>query len=178
METPLLSTPLDYDLCEVVKGIFENMLQLPVTAECGPSQAADDCCTAIVNFKGSWVGLVALYCETDEARRLARRFLALSEDELPDQLVADVIGEIVNMIAGNLKSVFANDLRLSIAQVTHGASNIILPFQPVIRHEACFESIEGRFQVAIFAIPSEPRRPWPERPAIPVNSCDDRDQRG
>ena len=163
MEMPLLSTPLDYDLREVVQGIFENMLQLPVTAEYQSSLAVDDCLSAIVRFAGSWKGQIELCCQFGVARRLARRFLALSDDEVSDRLIADVIGEIVNMIAGNLKSVFANDLRLSLAEVTRGALNT-LTFQPVIHHEARFQSAEGNFQVAVFAVPSEPRRPWPERP--------------
>jgi CheY-specific phosphatase CheX len=165
MELPLLSTPLDYDLREVVQGIFENMLNLSLTVEEAPSTLAGELITAVLKFKGSWTGVVTLSCGIDQARRLAGRFLALSADQLCDQLVSDVVGEIANMIAGNLKSVFANDIRLSLAQVTRGHSRFEPPFEPVIRHECAFQSAEGVFHVCVFAIIGEPRVPYGSRDA-------------
>jgi chemotaxis protein CheX len=161
MESPLLSSPLAYDIREVVRGIFENMLHLSLTAECRPSDISGECVVATLDFSGSWAGRVSLRCEMDQARRLAARFLELPVEELPDRLVADVLGEIVNMIAGNLKSVFATDIRLALAHVTPGSSETGLSFVPAIKQEAFFASTEGPFQVSVAATAGQQREAWP-----------------
>ena len=160
MNAPLTYPSLDHDLREVVEAIFDSMLHLPLTTEDRPPVTPANCLNAVIPFKGSWNGVVALRCGAGQGRQLAARFLSLPPEELAETLICDTLGELANMIAGNLKSVFARDIRLSPAAVTCSPQEIELPVPATIEERCCFQSAEGPFCVAVLAAPGEPRLPW------------------
>ncbi len=95
-------------------------------AEHGPLQVGTDPdfapdWSASVTVKGEWNGVVALEMSTSGAQQLTRSMLALdSAAELVDGDLVDAIGEMVNMIGGNVKSLVRGPCRLSLPLVTAG----------------------------------------------------------
>lgn len=66
-----------------------------------------------------------------------------------DDMVRDVIGELANMIGGNLKCVLAGGLRLSMPSVVDGPDHSLRVCRAGIRERLVFECVEGEFSVAV-----------------------------
>jgi len=54
---------------------------------------------------GDWNGAILLECDRRQACQFAGRFLSLDPSDTVDDVVRDVLGELVNMIGGNMKCV-------------------------------------------------------------------------
>jgi chemotaxis protein CheX len=59
--------------------------------------------TAMVGLAGQLCGVLSVRCEAQAARRMTSRMLSVGEEQSGTQ-VADALGEICNMIAGNFKN--------------------------------------------------------------------------
>jgi chemotaxis protein CheX len=109
------------ELEQTIASIFETMMSLKVRAvehlwSSGPRRVI-----ASVHFTGSWCGVVILEVSEPQACFLAGRFLMMDTPEALDDEVRDVLGELANMIGGNLKSAIAPDATLSIPEVMDGS---------------------------------------------------------
>ncbi len=62
--------------------------------------------TAMLGLGGDIRGMLAVHCPATVALAITSNFLGMDSDELNED-VKDAIGEIANMIAGNLKIAFA-----------------------------------------------------------------------
>ena len=68
---------------------------------------------AWVAITGPWEGNVLVTCTWAQARNVAAAFLAMEVDEVPDEDVADVVGEMANIVGGNVKSMLPPGCALS-----------------------------------------------------------------
>ena len=74
-----------------------------------------------VSVTGGWQGTVTVELGARAAADLTARMLALPEDEpAADADVADAVGELVNMIGGNVKSLMPGPSVLSLPAVAAG----------------------------------------------------------
>jgi CheY-specific phosphatase CheX len=85
--------------------------------------------TAALHLAGDWCGAVLLECDRWQACQFAGRFLAMGspQGDAPaavDDVVRDVLGELANMIGGNLKCVLTRGTRLSMPSVVDGDYNL------------------------------------------------------
>jgi chemotaxis protein CheX len=108
------------EINQIVSETFETMLATQVVTS-APAEIADHVLTALVTFAGDdWKGVLALECGSAPAVGFARRFL---QDETIAELNSDVcdsLGELGNIIAGNLKSVLAPGLSLGTPSLVDG----------------------------------------------------------
>lgn len=86
--------------------------------------------SAVVTVSGGWQGVVTVELDDAAARRLTALMLAIPDGtEVGDADVADAVGELVNMIGGNLKSLMPGPSVLSLPSVAAGravfASDVI-----------------------------------------------------
>ena len=70
-----------------------------------------------VSITGSWHGHVVYASSTAAARRAAAAFLAMEVDEVSSEDVSDVLGEMVNIVGGNVKAMLPPGCFLSLPQV-------------------------------------------------------------
>ncbi len=110
----------------VTMEVFSTMLCLDVTAgETFAEVHASDGAEGVMSFiglAGRCTGAGSLRCSSEAACKLASAFL-MSEFEAVDGDVLDAIGELTNMIVGNLKTHLEDKLgaiSLSIPTVIHG----------------------------------------------------------
>jgi chemotaxis protein CheX len=82
-----------------------------------------DVTVGCVTVTGEWQGSVLLACPAQLARMAASAMFDLPAEQLDDEQVADALGELTNMIGGNLKSLIPGPSRLSMPTVTVGASS-------------------------------------------------------
>jgi len=77
---------------------------------------------ASVTIKGAWEGMVALELTRTGAQSLTRALLGLDPDadDVDDADLVDAIGELVNMVGGNVKGLVPGPSRLSLPLVAAG----------------------------------------------------------
>lgn len=78
--------------------------------------------SAVVGFGGKISGFVALHLSPKSACTLATSLLGMDFEEM-DEMVADAMGEIVNMLAGGLKKSISQDedlFKISIPSIVYG----------------------------------------------------------
>jgi chemotaxis protein CheX len=111
----------------VTTDVFITMLNLSITAEevqTEPSVAAapSSGVVSLIGMAGAWVGTGSLACTVSLACRLSSQFLGSACESMNEE-VLDTIGEITNMIVGNVKTAIeekAGPMGLSTPTVIYG----------------------------------------------------------
>lgn len=111
------------ELTKIVQNVFETMMGLEVAAVDAPWFHHPERLTAAVQLSGAWSGAVLLECDRTLACRLAAAFLSMPEPDEVDDMVRDVVGELTNMIGGNLKCALSDGIQLSTPVVVDGSSH-------------------------------------------------------
>ena len=95
------------ELAQIVECVFRTMVRLEVSESDQPWIPDGDRLTATIHLAGDWKGALALECGCKQACAFAARFLSMEKPEAVNDVVRDVLGELANMIGGNLKCVLA-----------------------------------------------------------------------
>ena len=121
----------DLDLKEFtdnsVNNVFNTMLSMELKQFEADSQVevGDSRIVGSVSFAGKAVGTVRIHVTTDFAKIITCAMLDMELDEVEDEEVTDVIGELSNMVGGNLKSRFCDSgltCAISIPSITKGSN--------------------------------------------------------
>ena len=110
------------DLSSIVVDVFRTMLNMEVEPKGHGQPHSEGSITAAVHFVGEWKGAVLLRITSEQACTLAARFIPVRSPAQFDDDVRDAIGELANMIAGNLKSVLPPGVALSMPSVLEGSN--------------------------------------------------------
>jgi chemotaxis protein CheX len=86
---------------------------------------AGDVTVGRVAVTGRWQGWVLLACPTRLARAAAAAMFDLPAEKLTDDEVADAVGELTNMIGGNIKGLLPGPSHLSMPAVTVGTTSSV-----------------------------------------------------
>jgi len=132
---------------EIITGtrdVFSTMLMVDLACDHILEDASCDIqsnLTSMIGLGGGLRGLLAIHCPASVAKNITGTFLGMDVDELNDD-VKDAIGEIANMVAGNLKVSYARiDTNIELAIPTSivgesfhvsgiaDARRIIIPFK-------------------------------------------------
>jgi chemotaxis protein CheX len=107
------------DLAEMVEQVWESYLDpegvsplIPTYDENQSSEVHSSC-----SITGSWTGHVVFASSTAAARRAAAAFLAMEAEEVSQDDVSDVLGELANIVGGNVKAMLPTGALLSLPQV-------------------------------------------------------------
>ena len=142
------------DLDTVVCSVFATMMGLEVWPGDEPCPATAGMLTGAVYLTGQWAGAACIHCEPQQAREFAARFLGIPPPDAIDNDVRDVIGELANMIAGNLKCTLAPGIRVSIPSVTDGADYSLRVCGARVMCRASFRTDDGPFWITLVDSPS------------------------
>lgn len=85
-----------------VEEVFEIMLGCRVKPAAESEHKAHGEFTAMVGLAGALCGVLTVSCDAETARQVAKRMLGDTADS--EDQVADALGEICNMVAGNFES--------------------------------------------------------------------------
>ena len=113
-------TAIDDDIKDVARTIWATLFELPLedgdAAQLGPESTVTSC----VQINGAWHGAVVLQCPLTLARTLtAAMFQADTAPELDE--VHDALGELANMLGGNVKALLPGPSRISLPAVAVGS---------------------------------------------------------
>jgi chemotaxis protein CheX len=108
------------DLAQIVVSVFQTMLNLELVPADMPWDTRPDTLTAAIYFAGTWQGAVLLECNRTQAFEFTHRLMAIDSPASINDDVRDTMGELANMLAGNLKSVLPSGIGLSMPSVVEG----------------------------------------------------------
>jgi chemotaxis protein CheX len=135
--------PTDEQIAGITHDVWNSFTGKAVRS--APEQMAldgGDVAVARVAVTGAWRGSVLLACPTDLARTAASAMFNRPAERLTDDEVADALGELTNMIGGNIKSLLPGPSRLSLPSVTVGASSTV-PMPGAVLVNSVFLACEG-----------------------------------
>jgi chemotaxis protein CheX len=111
---------LQADIIEIAQSIWETMFALPLEAGSGGILGTDPAMTGAVHIDGAWEGAVMLQCPQALASRLTSVLFQADGTPATDD-VRDAMGELTNMLAGNVKALLPEPSRISLPTVAFGA---------------------------------------------------------
>ncbi len=104
---------------QIVEHVFQTMLAMEVKATDVPVPKGD-LITAVISLSGAWKGAVLVECGLPEAFLFTSRMTGIDLPSALNDDVRDALGELANMVGGNLKSVLPGGVGLSLPTVVWG----------------------------------------------------------
>lgn len=109
----------DEELNQLVENVWQTLMgSAPSSFVPGPlPPGSADWMTGSVRISGEWHGTVAVSCPKELVRQSAAQMLGLDVDSISAEDMTDALGEIANVLGGNLKSLMPAPTRLSLPEV-------------------------------------------------------------
>jgi chemotaxis protein CheX len=86
----------------------------------GSTRAGDRTLTASVEVSGAWEGTTTLQCPATLASRVAAVMFGVQVGAARPDQVQDALGELANVVGGNVKALLPEPCRLSLPTVVEG----------------------------------------------------------
>jgi CheY-specific phosphatase CheX len=118
-------TTIEDEIRDITQTIWASLFQNTIEVDPTPTGAAPEV-TSVVHIDGAWRGAVVVQCGMELATRLTQVLFQSDAPSFAD--VCDALGEVTNMLAGNLKAVLAEPSVLSLPAVARGSDyEVALP---------------------------------------------------
>ena len=117
-------------IVEVARIIWKSVLGLDLELATRDliGQDTDQTLSAQVQISGAWEGVVTLQCPCSVAQQAAASIFHIDIDSVSDADVKDAVGELSNMVSGNIKALLPEPSRLALPIVSQGSEySIRLP---------------------------------------------------
>ena len=143
------------DAIRVVGDVFRTMLQLEVEPVEAPWPPEDDLVNVTIHYAGAWKGALLLECTREQARLFTGRLLGIEPPEEFNDDVRDAVGELANMIAGNLKPVLPPGVALSMPTLVEGTDYALRVLGGNLASMVAFGCPAGVFWVTLIEAPQD-----------------------
>lgn len=152
-EIKIMPIECEEEIKQFVTDIWSTFLSVKVTPTSTPfkPKGQGNTLAGCVQITGEWQGSVTLYAPKEIGRKIAATMYSLDETKVDNQQIQDVIGEITNILAGNIKSILPAPCSISLPCVAitdfnlhHPGSEMLstvnfdcegLPFLVVMHHK-------------------------------------------
>ena len=141
---------LQNELVQFVNNIWDSLLKLPVSPsdKIFKPEGQGNTLASCIHITGAWQGSVTLYCSTDLAKKIATTMIPIPMEDLTTADIQDVMGEIVNMVAGNVKSLLPQPSAISLPSVAITDFDLRIPKTEMI-NTVTFECAQSLFLVTL-----------------------------
>ncbi len=115
---------LSDELASVIETVWSEVLRAEVRRleEGEPSPPCLSSLTATIRVLGPAPRTIVFCCSEALGRRLAAAMFKVEADSASKEDVSDAVGEIVNMVGGNVKCIFGSPSTLSLPEVKSGGA--------------------------------------------------------
>ncbi|MEZ5403638.1 MAG: chemotaxis protein CheX [Bryobacteraceae bacterium] len=137
------------DLERTAEMVFQTMIGLTVVPSDEPWIKRIGTLTAAVHFAGQWKGSVYIEFTREQALDITTRLMGIPSPETIDDDVLDAIGEMANMVGGNMKSVMPRGVELSAPTVVEGGDYALRFRAGDAITRAAFQSPAGPFWITL-----------------------------
>jgi chemotaxis protein CheX len=132
---------LTQEVAEIVSSVWQSLdLEIELIPEPNPLSRSHWELTGCIQITGAWKGALTATCGQTLGRSLAAAMLGMPIDEVSDADVNDALGEIVNMLGGNVKALLPPPCQLSLPSVTNGSQYYLTVSQSKVVNTLHFES--------------------------------------
>ena len=113
---------------QIISTVFDEMLGMPTS----PAGSDDGCCDqnriiASIRISGSTEQLVVVEAPAATACLIGETMFDAEPGTLPEEEIQDAVGEVVNMIGGNVKGIYDGDSTLSLPCVSRENGRVTEP---------------------------------------------------
>ncbi len=119
------AVPSSDEIISITHDVWSSFLSAETLDVGGELPPGDARVTACVTVSGAWNGAILLECGSDAARDAAAALFMAEPAEMSDPDIADALGELVNMVGGNVKGLLPGPSKLSVPSVTYGAGYVV-----------------------------------------------------
>jgi chemotaxis protein CheX len=143
----------DLDFAEVVEQVFTGMLGFELVRTHGESLPIPGAARYIgtVHITGSWSGSVVVECPEVFGRVVAATMFESEPEVVTEDELVDVVGELANMLGGNVKALLEGDSVLSLPTVVRGCDfRVVVPGTHLARSLA-YECERHVFELRVLA---------------------------
>lgn len=122
----MITASLD-DIRAVTENVFASLTEftvVPVDVE-SVDRSGKRYVTAAVHITGEWEGTVAVACCDELAREITGVFFGVEPAAADPSEINDAIGEVANMIGGNVKALMPAPSQLSLPTVATGVDYVV-----------------------------------------------------
>jgi hypothetical protein len=143
--------PFREGIALVAESVYETMLDLSVRHTPEPCRPLAAPFTGAVYYAGSWKGALLVECAKVQAMDWAGRLMSLQPPITLDD-ARDGLGELTNMIAGNLKPLLPPGVGLSLPSVVQGTDYSLRICGGNLSETLCFEDRLGPFRITLVEV--------------------------
>ncbi len=110
---------LENEIRQITEWVWHSVLERQVEVGSGPEGIREqpERMLGSVFISGSWHGAVSLHCSQSLARQAASKMFNLPEESVDLELTRDALGELTNIVGGNVKSLLPSPSQLSVPMV-------------------------------------------------------------
>lgn len=137
---------------ESAKEIFTSMVMMDIQMEGEPVTelaTLENSITGVIGLTGTHKGVLAIHIPDAVAMAITGNFLGMEVEEVNED-VEDAVGELANMLGGNVKSILSEkgrDIDLSLPTTVRGVAYTFEPTKEVERFVIPFSSDSGSFWI-------------------------------
>ncbi|MCA9062349.1 MAG: chemotaxis protein CheX [Planctomycetaceae bacterium] len=113
---------------QIISNVFDEMLGMPTDPV--PDYCDDivaERVIAAIRISGSLDKLVVVEAPSRTAVAIAENMFACNQENLSEEEILDAVGEVVNMIGGNVKGMFEGESKLSLPDVSEDSGPLNIP---------------------------------------------------
>jgi chemotaxis protein CheX len=148
--------PFRAQIREVAEEVWASTLELQVVPAADIAWPPEDgrWVEAHLDIHGAWCGRVVLQCSTAFARLVAAKMFHASPAEVSPADVVDAVGELANMLGGNVKALLPGPSLLSLPSVAEQQDGSEAHTDGVVVSDSFFDSADEQIRISVFK--SEP----------------------
>lgn len=135
-------------ISEVTEAVFSTMLERPVRPVDQPPDNERYELTAAVYYAGAWKGALLLECSLEQAMAWGSRLMQIPAPVSTED-ARDSLGELCNVLAGNLKPLLPHGVGLSPPSVVKGADYTLRVCGETLCERLHFADASGDFRVTL-----------------------------
>lgn len=114
------------DIEQICQMIWDSLFGLALEAAPEPDLSGDATVTSFVHIDGAWQGVVMVQCTMDFASQLTKSmFDDDSDGPVGEADLRDALGEVANMVAGNVKALLPEPCSISLPAVALGTDDTV-----------------------------------------------------
>jgi chemotaxis protein CheX len=111
------------ELTEITERVWASLVETPLVprqpGQPGPAGGSRTF-TGCVQITGAWEGAVTVHCSEALARALTAAMFMVDPGDTTAEEVTDALGELANMVGGNVKALLPEPCRISLPAVADG----------------------------------------------------------
>lgn len=113
-------TTIDDEVDELAFSIWDTLFDPRLALAPGPDAAIDHAVSGVVHVTGSWNGAIMLQLPSELATSLTAAMFQAPSSPTRDE-ITDAVGELTNMLAGNIKALLPVPSVISLPAVAFGS---------------------------------------------------------